>query len=546
MQALLIHLLQANLILMLLFGYYFLVLRRENSFRFNRFFLLAVWPLSLLLPAVKLPQWSSLAVPTADDFLFLLAQNDLTWATSETTAVAIEKPTVMWPIVLLALIVLGSVFIIIQLAKRLFFIEQLPKRHGYRTERKSDHTLVYTAGELPIFSFFERIFWHEQTHLDKQQNEAILSHELVHVKQKHSWDVVISEAFLCIFWYNPLAWLLKRAIADNHEYLADQASASQLADEGYRALLAGQFAQQYNLSLGNFFYKSTLINRIMMLSKQKQTAKWKLAMAAPFLVVLVIGFGRETSLTGFKSDDLDANVEVSKDTDEVFSIVEEQAVPKNGIESFYEYVAKELGDKYPKDAQRMGIEGTVYVQFIIEKDGSLSDVQVVRGIGGGCDEMAVEVISNSEKWIPGRQAGLDVRSRRIIPIKFVLGDNKEASDNSKRKTYTISSNDEIFTQVDKQAEPMNGIIGFYEHILAATQQYPAQAKSLGIEGTVYVQFVVEKDGSISDVQVVKGIGGGCDELAAQAVASSPNWFPAAHNEEIVRTRRIVPIKFEIK
>jgi TonB family protein len=68
----------------------------------------------------------------------------------------------------------------------------------------------------------------------------------------------------------------------------------------------------------------------------------------------------------------------------------------------------------------MGIEGTVYVQFVIEKDGSISNVQAVRGIGGGCDEVAVEVISNSEKWIAGKQAGQFVRSRRIIPIKFVL------------------------------------------------------------------------------------------------------------------------------
>lgn len=107
-------------------------------------------------------------------------------------------------------------------------------------------------------------------------------------------------------------------------------------------------------------------------------------------------------------------------TDEIFSIVEEQAEPEGGIQAFYDYVARELSKKYPRQAQRMGIEGTVYIQFVIERDGSLTDVQAVKGIGGGCDEVAVEVVKNAPKWKPGKQRGRAVRSRRIIPIKFVL------------------------------------------------------------------------------------------------------------------------------
>ena len=107
-------------------------------------------------------------------------------------------------------------------------------------------------------------------------------------------------------------------------------------------------------------------------------------------------------------------------TDEIFSIVEEQAEPEGGIQAFYDYVGRELSKKYPRQAQRMGIEGTVYIQFVIERDGSLTDVQAVRGIGGGCDEVAVEVVKNAPAWKPGKQRGRAVRSRRIIPIKFVL------------------------------------------------------------------------------------------------------------------------------
>jgi protein TonB len=109
-----------------------------------------------------------------------------------------------------------------------------------------------------------------------------------------------------------------------------------------------------------------------------------------------------------------------EEVDQIFTIVEQQAQPPGGIQAFYDYVARELSDKYPRQAQRMGIEGTVYVQFVIEKDGSLTDVKAVKGIGGGCDEVAAEVVRNAKAWLPGKQRGVAVRSQRVIPIKYVL------------------------------------------------------------------------------------------------------------------------------
>ncbi|HET8860763.1 energy transducer TonB [Marivirga sp.] len=111
---------------------------------------------------------------------------------------------------------------------------------------------------------------------------------------------------------------------------------------------------------------------------------------------------------------------VEEEVDKVFTIVEQQAEPAGGIQAFYDYVGTQLSDKYPRQAQRMGIEGVVYVQFVIERDGSLTDVKAVKGIGGGCDEVAVEVVKNAPKWIPGKQRGRAVRSQRVIPIRFVL------------------------------------------------------------------------------------------------------------------------------
>jgi protein TonB len=104
--------------------------------------------------------------------------------------------------------------------------------------------------------------------------------------------------------------------------------------------------------------------------------------------------------------------------DEIFTIVEQQPAPVGGLNAFYNYVSQNL--KYPPKASRMGIEGRVFVEFIVEKDGSLTDIKVVKGIGGGCDEEAIRVLSGAPNWLPGKQRGNPVRVRMVMPIMFKL------------------------------------------------------------------------------------------------------------------------------
>lgn len=105
--------------------------------------------------------------------------------------------------------------------------------------------------------------------------------------------------------------------------------------------------------------------------------------------------------------------------DEVFTIVEQQPEYPGGMGAFYEFVTKKL--KYPSQARRMGIEGKVFVQFVVDKSGNITEVMAVRGIGAGCDEEAVRVIKDSPQWKPGKQRGKSVKVRMILPITFKLG-----------------------------------------------------------------------------------------------------------------------------
>jgi len=108
-----------------------------------------------------------------------------------------------------------------------------------------------------------------------------------------------------------------------------------------------------------------------------------------------------------------------EEVEEIFTIVEEGAEPIGGMESFLKYVSKNL--KYPAQARRMGVEGKVFVQFVVEKDGSITDIKVVKGIGAGCDEEAIRVLENAPKWKPGKQRGRPVKQRIVLPIVFKLG-----------------------------------------------------------------------------------------------------------------------------
>lgn len=106
------------------------------------------------------------------------------------------------------------------------------------------------------------------------------------------------------------------------------------------------------------------------------------------------------------------------DNNEPWIVVEKQPEFPGGLKAFYKYIGKKL--KYPKQARRMGVQGTVYIQFVVDKDGSLSEIKVLKGIGAGCNEEALRVLKNSPKWEAGRQRGRAVRVKMSIPIKFLL------------------------------------------------------------------------------------------------------------------------------
>jgi periplasmic protein TonB len=228
----------------------------------------------------------------------------------------------------------------------------------------------------------------------------------------------------------------------------------------------------------------------------------------------------------------------------VFTVVEQGAEPQGGFDGLMKHLQTNL--QYPEAARQNGIEGKVYVEFIIEKDGVPSSLRVLKGVGHGCDQEALRVVQAMPKWTPGQHQGQLVRQRIVLPLAFRLGGPETASQVGQSSPAAKAQTDqnEVFTVVEKSARPVGGIESVLKH-LQANLKYPQAARNAKVQGKVFVEFIVQPDGTLSNFMVRKGIGQGCDEEALRVMASLPKWEPGQHQGQVVKQRMVLPVAFQL-
>ena len=248
--------------------------------------------------------------------------------------------------------------------------------------------------------------------------------------------------------------------------------------------------------------------------------------------------------------DEDIDIEVTEvgcvDNDTVYQIVEKMPQYRGGEEAMMKYVADNI--KYPQEAKDKNISGRVFVSFVIEKDGSVNEVKVVRGIGGGCDEEAARVIKGMPKWEPGMQKGKPVRVNYMMPINFKLSDTQPKQPVKKSSVSKVDMKPDkngVYQIVEEMPQYTGGEAAMMDFV-AKNIVYPQEARDKEISGRVFVSFIVEKDGSVNEVNVKKGIGGGCDEEAVRVVKAMPKWKPGKMKGEAVRVSYQMPIFFKLQ
>ena len=214
----------------------------------------------------------------------------------------------------------------------------------------------------------------------------------------------------------------------------------------------------------------------------------------------------------------------------VYEIVEEAPQFPGGMRACMEFLANNV--KYPPAAQEMGIQGKVVTSFVVNTDGSIVDVKIVRSVSPELDQETLRVISLMPKWKPGTQKGKPVRVRYTLPLNFRLSDDDLKNAWSNAQTY----------RNPEYPGGMQAVMAF----VASNVKYPERAKNSGIQGNVIVAFVVEEDGSISNVETLSSVDSQLDNEAKRVIASMPKWTPAMLNGKAVRSKMSLPVIFQIK
>ena len=212
--------------------------------------------------------------------------------------------------------------------------------------------------------------------------------------------------------------------------------------------------------------------------------------------------------------------------DDVYVIVEDMPELVGGMAAIQGKVT------YPESAVEEGVEGRVFVQFVVNEDGTTGNVVVQKGIGAGLDEEAVRVVSEA-KFTPGMQDGEAVKVRMVIPITFKL--KPDALSEEALRT----PKDGIYVIVENMPEPVGGIAAIQTKVT-----YPESAREAGVEGRVFVHFVVNEQGDVQDVVVTQGVSSDLDEEAVR-VMKEAKFTPGMQDGKPVKVRMAIPITFKL-
>jgi TonB family protein len=531
------YLLLVNIYLLLFYGFYALLLRKETFFQLNRVYLVAASLLSFFIPMIQ-SNWVQ--------NLFITKQVQLTIYSSPLVVYQF-KP------IQHTQLTIGQLLMVIYLAGMIFLVGR------FIWQMIVLNKLINQPNSAVAYSFFKKI----KLAPDQGDNHIIAAHEHVHANQWHSADVLLIEAVMIINWFNPVVYLYRFAIKHIHEYIADrQALKSGSNKSDYALLLLSQTFNTPAHQLVNPFYNHSLLKqRIIMLQKNKSNriALVKYGLSAPlFILMLVlssatISNSKTVNLVNKKAEQVfltpasaiqpniildsstmvhDSAVEVKKEPEiikngdqsitidssgakpnPVFTSVEQVPQFPGGIDGFVSYISKNI--KYPANSRDKGIQGKVIISFIVEPDGALSGVHVMRGVADDIDKEALRVITASPKWEPGIQNGRSVRVAYSVPISFALdGSNgsvidktNEQNDAKGPQKISLAAITSIASKTDtgkKKAE-------FNINSLSGKPLYMLDGKEVDDLATVNPNDIesisVLKDQSATSIYGVKGVHG---------------------------------------
>ena len=498
----------------LFWGLYRLLLRKEHCLQLNRFFLLATLAMSLLIPLVHPTVHVTQYPVSSNGYLIPLSiqGEEMSLPSPTQVGVANDIPNTRsidtWQIIALVYwfgVALSALLLAIRYVttwrslRRFAFTKQL-YNHG---SRQRHYYVAVDDNADSSFSFFSYIVIKSRD-LTEDEIQQVLAHELTHSQQRHSWDTLLVQLVCCLLWFNPFAWLYERELNVVHEYLADEAVLRQGDEKTYSHYLQLLFRQATGIKyspLVNSFHFSTIKNRITMMKQPKSHQGWVKALAAlPVAALLLFANCKNQEPTQGQATIPDGRYEVSP-----------------FIETY--------------------------------RDGQLVEREFMGVI------LPLDSIGGHKEFADSAEAvRFNINLHETIAKSSRITAMLNLSDSSADKWYQVAWNDEEsllnwFNEEDNGYIQLAEFPGGFEALadyIAKSIVYPEQAKTDGVEGKVFVQFIVEPDGSIGDVTLFRGIGGGCDEEALRVIKAMPQWKPAQFKGKPARSRFQIPINFVLK
>lgn len=522
------YFLKVNVAFILFYAFYRLLFYKDTFFKLRRFSLLAFFGLALLYPLLNIQDWVKEQEPMTEVIMMYSAMMPEVTVTPE----AIAKTD--WKAILLSassyiywgVVVLLFVRFLVQLTSILLL--------AYRSKRILLHGVPVYRLDKPTgpFSFFQMIFIHPESHSEKEINE-ILTHECTHVFQWHSVDVMICELITVLCWLNPFAWLLKREVRHNLEYLADNTVIQSGYDsKSYQYHLLG-LAHHYQAAatLYNSFNVLHLKNRISMMNKKRShgIGRTKYLIFIPLVAFLMLLSNIEAVARITKELATDAMTEVKEATATGMSVTQ--------------------GDKVKVTGQVIDdFNGPVIGANVIVKGTTVGTITDTKG------NFAIETTKDAvlRFSFPGLKP-------KEVAVKDVLGNLKVqlyADGNIQKNRSSVPStpatpqkprdpSDMVFSIVEVMPEFPGGQNALIE-FLAKNVQYPLIAQENGIQGRVTTSFIVEKDGSITNVEVLRGVDPSLDLEAVRVISSMPKWKPGTQRGKEVAVKYTVPVTFHLQ
>ena len=576
------EILLSNLFLLFIWGFFDVFLRNTKCFHANRFFLLAGSALAVVLPwlpwQVRIPVYSETILTYPENPAGgMMAFDPL--PVGDIAAMSSATP-INWPRV----IYFSAVGILV-----LTFLAQSARMYLWTRRRPVSRWDRYRVVELnkqwPAFSFFSTIYYPEPFEPDKRETITILEHERVHARQLHSADNILLLAIRILFFYNPAVHFLAGRLRLTHEYLADAATAGTNKVEYSQTLIRHQFLVPRLMLMHSFNNQSFLKRRLNMLLKNNTSSRagWLYLLAVPLLAGMFLLSGWSASAQNPETrhkDDMKDRISMEMDktgftktSDSALTkdeVTVTQAAVKGGIArdipqdgekkvkacdempvfqgnrftAFPDWVQSQL--KFPEEAIKNGLTGgTVYVSFLVNKQGKMENVKIKKGVDPLLDEVVLKIVRSSPDWTPGKYKGKVVDVPFLIPIKFVLDGSAPAREQVTVENLgpAVAERKQVFLIVEEMPAFQGGTIDDFRKWVQANIVYPPEAKTRKITGTEWVSFVVDTMGMITDLQMVRSSDPLLAEEVIRVIKSAPAWNPGKQRGRLVNVSFSIPVKF---